>query len=218
MSWETDIESDLDWRLAELAALKIQAAGSPAKSILQSALLRALIAMLYAHYEGYCKNAIRIYLREIKALGVQRIDCKERLGVFSLQKAFREAKSYSTDQCWRFYQDNLDKLLHEVVDYEIDQHGEIALVGESNLKPADLRANFDFACLPQTEVDNHEQLLKGLVGRRNGIAHGKKLLVNDLADYEEYERAATAAMYDIAYSIIDALTDKQYLKHVAYYG
>lgn len=95
MSWQTELEEDLDWRMAELAALKLQAAMAPSGSILQNALLRALVAMLYAHYEGYCKSAIRIYLREVKASGIKRADCKERLAMFSLQKTFREAKSYT---------------------------------------------------------------------------------------------------------------------------
>lgn len=218
MSWQTELEDDLDWRLAELAALKLQAARAPSESILQNALLRSLVAMLYAHYEGYCKSAIRIYLREVKVSGIKRADCKERLVTFSLQKTFREAKSYTTDQCWEFYTKILDQMLQDGLDYDVDKHAEIALVGESNMYPADLKANLEYACLPQTEVDNHEQLLKSLVGRRNGIAHGRKMLVTNLAAFEELENAATSAMYDITYSIIASLENEDYRKTVPYYG
>lgn len=88
-------------------------------------------------------------------------------------------------------------MLQGGLEYELDKNTDIALAGESNMYPADLKANLDYVCLPQTEVDNHEQLLKSLVGRRNGIAHGQKMLVTDLAAYEELENAATSAMYDI---------------------
>lgn len=218
MSWQTELEKDLDWRLAELAALKLQAAGARSGSILQNALLRALVAMLYAHYEGFCKIAIRIYLREVRATGIKRVDCKERLVTFSLQKTFREAKSFTTDQCWEFYNESLDQMLQGGLEYELDKNGEIALLGESNMYPTDLKANLEYACLPQTEVDNHKQLLKGLVGRRNGIAHGEKMLVKDLSAYEELEKAATSAMYDITYSIIETLENQAYCKPMPYYG
>lgn len=218
MSWETDLENDLDWRLAELTTLKFQAANAPKNSILQSALLRALVAMLYAHYEGFCKSAIRICLREVQSSGIKRVDCKERLVAFSLQKVFRELKAYTADQCWEFYSRGLERELQSELKYECDRSGEIVLVGESNMYPADLKANLDYACIPQTEVDNHEQSLKGLVGRRNGIAHGEKLLVNDLAAYEELEKATISTMYDVTFGIIATLENRNYLKPIPYPG
>jgi hypothetical protein len=218
MSWQDDLENELDWRFEELAVLKLQAARAPANSLLQRAVLRAIIAMLYAHYEGFCKTAIRIYLREVKARGVRRKECLDRLACFSLQKPFRESKSYSTEQCWEFYMNSLHSALGDVVDYELDSKGEIALEGESNLYPGLLRTNLQNVCLPHTEVDTHDQVLRSLVGRRNDIAHGKKLIVADLTTFEEHERAVSDVMYGIAYAIIDALDNGDYLKSIPYEG
>ena len=218
MSWQKDLEDDLDWRFEELAVLKLQAASAQKGSVLQRAILRALVAMLYAHYEGFCKTAIRLYLREIKAIGTRRAECLEPLTVFSLQETFRKMRGFTTDQCWHFYMNSLNQILTSVMDYELDKYGEIALEGESNLYPEMLRANLQHACLPHPEVDTHERLLGSLVGHRNGIAHGKKLTIGELAKYEEFERATSDVMYGLAYSIILAIETQSYLRPVAYEG
>jgi MAE_28990/MAE_18760-like HEPN len=218
MSWQKDLEDELDWRFEEMVVPKLQAARAADGSLLQRAILRALIAMLYAHYEGFCKTAIRIYLLEIKAMGVRREECVERLRMFSLQKAFRELKGYSNEQCWSFVTNSFSHMLKEVMDYELNRESEIALEGEANLYPALLRENLQSVCLPHDEVDAHELLLKSLVSRRNGIAHGKKLIIADLTTYELHERAVHDVMYGLAYAIIETLENRRYLGSVMYEG
>jgi hypothetical protein len=218
MTWQAELEADLDWRFEELAALKLQTASVPAGSILQRALLRSLCAILYAHYEGFCKGGIRLYLEEIRKSGVRRSDCVEELVIFSLQKEIRKTKSFATGECWRFFAETLPKVLQQAIEYELDNEGEIALQGESNLYPELLRRNLQDTGLSCAAVEIHEIRLKSLVGRRNGIAHGKKLTIPTLAAYQEYEDAASAVMYELAFAIIDALDENRFLKSFAYLG
>ncbi|WP_433935604.1 MAE_28990/MAE_18760 family HEPN-like nuclease [Brevundimonas diminuta] len=42
-----------------------------------------------------------------------------------------------------------------------------------------------------------------LVSRRNDIAHGKKVFIQDMTYYREYEDAASALMYNLALAIVD---------------
>lgn len=218
MSWQSDLENDLDWRFAELAALRFQAANTPPGSTVQRALLRALWAMLYAHYEGFCKTAIRIYLKEIRSGNVRRQECKEMLAVFSLQKVLRNTKGFAAEACWQFYSTTLPQALQDAIDYELDKDGEILLEGESNLYPTLLRTNLQHVGLPHVEVDAQELRLGQLVGRRNSIAHGKKLIIHDLPTYQDYENAASEVMYGIAFAVIGALEGKTYLRAVRYEG
>ncbi len=51
------LEEDLDWRIAELGILKTQVVSARKGSDRYQVMLRALWAMLYAHYEGFCKFA-----------------------------------------------------------------------------------------------------------------------------------------------------------------
>lgn len=212
MSIQNDLEKDLDWRFAELAALRYQVIGVPKGSIAFQGLLRALVALLYAHYEGFCKNTIRLYLNKIQSEGSRRQDCIEQLMVFSLQKTFRQSKSFTTQECWQFYKANLQAILHEIIDYDLDGNGDVALIGESNLYPNLLKENLQGIGLPQLEIDKHELRLRNLVGRRNGIAHGQKLVIHDLATYQEYESSASAVMYEIALNVVESLDNKSYLR------
>jgi len=53
--WAREIENDLRWREAELASLKAHAISTRSNDVAHKAALRAIWAMLYAHYEGFTK-------------------------------------------------------------------------------------------------------------------------------------------------------------------
>jgi MAE_28990/MAE_18760-like HEPN len=94
------LEEDLDWREAELASLKAEVAIAGTGSVKHRALLRALWAMLYAHYEGFSVFAWATYLEEVGKIGLIRRDLDPRLAHFSLVKRFREMKHTCTT--WEF--------------------------------------------------------------------------------------------------------------------
>lgn len=91
-NWLKQLEDDLDWREAELASLKKQVVTAPKGSVTQQVLLRAIWALLYAHYEGFCKFAWDLYLNELQNARVKRKDCKDEIAKLSLQKQFKELK------------------------------------------------------------------------------------------------------------------------------
>jgi hypothetical protein len=53
--------------------------------------------------------------------------------------------------------------------------------------------------------------LKSLVARRNEIAHGQKMTISSLTEYQEYENAAIVVMHELAISVLEALESKCYL-------
>ena len=53
--WSQQLEEDLSWREGEIASLKLAiVAAVPSR---RAPLLRAAWALLYAHYEGFCRFA-----------------------------------------------------------------------------------------------------------------------------------------------------------------
>ena len=76
-NWSQQLEDDLKWREAELASLKEQVVISSKHSVRYQALLRAMLALLYAHYEGFCKFAWELYLDELQNSRIKRKDCKD---------------------------------------------------------------------------------------------------------------------------------------------
>ncbi|MEH2027271.1 MAE_28990/MAE_18760 family HEPN-like nuclease [Nostoc sp.] len=206
-NWDKQLEDDLDWRQAELASLKSQVIKATNGSVMHQVLLRAMWALLYAHYEGFCKFAWDLYLDELKNSGVKRKECKDEIARLSLQKQFKELKGdLSLENLWKFTQTGLKSLLEENIDFQIK------LETESNLYPNIFRENSLQVCLDCTLVEQYQIELRTLVRRRNDIAHGQKMIIKDLKEYQKYEDAALEVMHELAISIVDCLDNKLYLR------
>jgi hypothetical protein len=89
---------------------------------------------------------------------------------------------------------------------------ELSLETDSNLWPNLLRDNSTEVDLPHKKVDEHELKLKALVARRNEIAHGKKMVIASLAEYQPYEDAAILVMHELAVAVLECLEKKTYLR------
>ncbi|MFB2982814.1 MAE_28990/MAE_18760 family HEPN-like nuclease [Microseira sp. BLCC-F43] len=201
--WLQQLEEDLDWRQAELAILKQQAVLAAKDSARYRVLLRAMWALLYAHYEGFCKFAWDLYLDELQKTGVKRKDCKDTIARLSLYKKFKEMRgNLSPLSIWEFGQTGFNLMLEENLDFPEK------LETQSNLWPDVLKQNSLLAGLDCKLVDQYEIELKALVRRRNDIAHGQKMIIKDLNEYQKYENAALEVMHELAVSIVDCL-DKQ---------
>ncbi|MFP4574489.1 MAG: MAE_28990/MAE_18760 family HEPN-like nuclease [Coleofasciculus sp.] len=207
-NWLNQLEEDLDWRLTEIAILKKQAVLASKDSDRYRALLRALWAMLYAHYEGFCKFAWDLYLDELQKAGVKRKDCKDEIAKLSLQKQFKSLKGdLSPESLWNFGQTGFRTMLEDNLDFQVK------LETQSNLYPQLFKENSLKVCLSCTLVDQYEIELKGLVRRRNEIAHGQKMIIKDLNEYKKYEDAAIEVMHELAIAIVDCLDQRLYLKN-----
>jgi len=207
-NWLNQLEEDLDWRLTEIAILKKQAVLASKDSDRYRALLRALWAMLYAHYEGFCKFAWDLYLDELQKAGVKRKDCKDEIAKLSLQKQFKSLKGdLSPESLWNFGQTGFRTMLEDNLDFQVK------LETQSNLYPQLFKENSLKVCLSCTLVDQYEIELKGLVRRRNEIAHGQKMIIKDLNEYKKYEDAAIDVMHELAIAIVDCLDQRLYLKN-----
>lgn len=206
-NWAKEIENDLDWRWSELASIKIQIVKADKGSVKYEALLRALVVLLYAHYEGFCKFSWDLYLDTLEKQRLKRKDCDDRIVRLSLNKKFKELKSDLSPQgVWDFFTTHFPLLMDDHLEFKV------RLETQSNLWPNLLKANSQEVGLSCAMADYHESLLKALVRRRNNIAHGRRELIRDLDEYEKYENAAFDAMYELGLSVVDCLEGKAYLK------
>jgi hypothetical protein len=206
-NWAKEIEEDLDWRWSELASIKIQILKADKSSVRHKALLRALVVLLYAHYEGFCKFSWDLYLDSISKQKLKRKDCNDRFVRLSLSEKFGELRSdLSSQGIWEFCTTNFPSAMDD--DLELT----VRLDTKSNLWPNLLKDNSQEVGLECKMADYHKNLLKALVGRRNQIAHGRRELISDLHEYEKYEKAAFETMYELGLSVVECLEKKSYLK------
>jgi hypothetical protein len=203
--WAGEIEEDLKWREAELGSLKLAAASAPPKSDRQRALLRALWTMLYAHYEGFFKFCWDLLLNEIEKDGCLRDKAIMPVAVLSLSKAFQELRGdTSAAAIWTFVHTRLPEAMKQPVAFAN------RLETKSNLWANLAKENSASVGLPTTQIEVNGPQINAIVGRRNEIAHGKKLIVESLDDYSVYEQAAMVVMHELAVAVVDQLDTRSF--------
>jgi hypothetical protein len=200
------LEEDLKWRESELASLKLLASDAEAGTVRHHALLRALCALLYAHYEGFCKFAWDYYFESLEKTGVLRRDCASHIARASMQKDFKEMRgNLSPDAMWDFCTARFGSLMQERLEFVLK------LETNSNLWPNLLIENSSAVGLACSAARENAVKLRSLVARRNDIAHGQKMTIANLGEYHDYENAAIVVMHELAISVLEALESESYL-------
>lgn len=202
------LERDLKWREAELASLKKHAALSTPNSIERSSLLRALLAMLYAHYEGFTKFCWETLLDHIQSQGIARIKLTKSFAMLSLEDEFRDLRgNTSADKLWDFASSDFNDALQLSARFEENCRPST----ESNLWPNVYEREAQKMQLSCVLMNSHRQTLKSLVSRRNDIAHGKENMLRDLEEYQQFEEAVVSVMHELAISVLNTIEEKSYL-------
>lgn len=203
---EDEILQDLLWREDELVMLKILAHSSKEKKIQHNVLLKSLLLMLYAHYEGFCKFAWEQYLSVISNQNILRLHLHDSIICFSLEDEFRKIKNLSSDKIYNFFITTLPILMNEKVNFNIK------LEAESNLKSNIFEKNSNKINITVPSFQESHRIINRLVFIRNQIAHGEQNYINDLTEYQKFEKTTIEVMYNLAEVIIDAINEKKYLK------
>jgi hypothetical protein len=192
------LEQDLDWRSAELAIFRELLVLHGPTRIRTNALFRAAWLLLYAHYEGFCKYALQLYAEFLGSLPTCE-PLSDATFIYIHQAAIRTARSKPAAEIFRFFREEIDLLRSAPPPVaEVDT--------QSNLWPNLLERMLLSFDIPTAEILCDATKIKTLVGRRNDIAHGKQVFINDIKYYSEYEGSAQALMYSLALAIVDKAT------------
>jgi len=202
------LESDLDWRRAELASLKILVLENRHRADRQHALLRSLWTLLYAHFEGFCKVAIELYAEYLSKQKITRESLVEPLVVTSLEGVFREYEGDKSHTGKRAFLASLEIAMKSPAAFEL-------AVVESNLWShvlAKILTSIDIKC---TYLEQVHTRIDTLVGRRNAIAHGDAVYVKDLADYQQFEDAVVLIMTEIALAVCENAEGRRFIRGIS---
>ena len=82
------LEDDRTWRQDEIRFLRNQLANLEREDE-KSKYRRALVPMLYAHYEGFCKVALQHYVKVVNAAGIACEDASAAIIAASWELIFR---------------------------------------------------------------------------------------------------------------------------------
>lgn len=201
--FSAQITEDRSWRLKEISDLK--AAIIRADDNLRRVLLRALITICYAHWEGYVRFAARKYLEHVALRKLQYGDLdRQFLRNYFLPRlaALSTSKSSITERC---------ALVDEILSSSDRRFSRI------NEDLINTRANLNFdvftdiclvCCIPiQSFAEKATFVDVVLLKRRNAIAHGEDTFVG-IEDLDGLTNETVAIMRAFG----DALENHVYLK------
>ena len=203
MSVLDTLTNDLDWRETEIASMRLLLLSGSISPCQHTVLLRAAWAMLYAHYEGFCKNALATFFDAATGTGVLNSDLPKPTKALALGATFRRLRKLPDfefiDELEIFSPTYL-KATPEFPDVDT----------QSNLWPNVLIDLLESADLCSDKVKEHKAKLSTLVARRNNIAHGENNIISEFAYYKSYEDAVYDVIYDLAYQVEARLRRQPY--------
>lgn len=224
-SFVTQLEQDREWRESEMRSLLNDLRhrdSEPAKNEFR----RPLVALQYAHYEGFTKFALQHYVNAVNSKSLKCSDATPELVALCFTKVFRELRN--PDPKGRLFKGALpvDTPLHKFA-REVHFLSEIdgvfgkaltidegAVDTESNLTPAVLRKNLFRLGLSLSFVDGIEADLNRLVGIRNEVTHGDSKMKRGVTeeDYNKFAAACKKAMDNVDAQVRDAYRLGRYLR------
>jgi hypothetical protein len=163
------LDAEMSWRIKEIAAFKL---ATKAENIDRRVFVRAGVALIYAHWEGFIKAASEHYLNYVDNRGHLYRDLKSCFAVFGLKSKLRmlvdSRKARPNIEAFEFVLGAMDKQAKMSVASAIDT--------ESNLTSrvfANIATSLDIGTAGYETKYN--LIDESLVNRRNKIAHGEYL-------------------------------------------
>ncbi len=175
-SLETQVEADLAWREAELAVFREMLASKNYGEVRSRALFRAGWALLYAHYEGFIKFCLDLYLEYICKRHVHCRSLPHRLFIYLIDEEIQRAKSLPPEEIVNFFLNEFQCLRDKAPQA-------VTVNTQSNLWPDLLEKILVRLDLEAPDIVRERRRLQTLVARRNDIAHGKKVFIDDFDYY-----------------------------------
>lgn len=204
---QDNLDEDFAWRIKELNLLKSQIPKTP--NPLQTVLIRAAIAMLYAHWEGFVKYAAENYLNYVSLRGLRHEQLESCFVALCLRKKINEM-----DDTHRF------DLQTAAVDFMLQQLNERAYIPYEGI--IDTKSNLSFfvfrdICtvigIDYKKYQLRENLIdKQLLEFRNTIAHGKYLSMN-FDEYQNVYNTIVAMMREIKDDIMNAAVTEKFKRN-----
>lgn len=204
-SISSQLSLDRTWRIRELSDLKT--AVRRADSVGARVLLRALVCICYAHWEGYVRFAARKYLEHValRKLAYGELSRQYRRNLFLPRlSALSKSKGSLQERC---------ELVDQILDSEDKRFSKVnneLISTQSNLSSA-VFADICLICGVDAQFfgTNATFIDVVLLKRRNAIAHGEETFV-DVNDMDKLIDTTTGLMRDFGDELDNQAALKKY--------
>lgn len=167
------LDTELGWRIKEIADMK--SAVKKARFLSEKTIIRAAVALLYGHWEGFVKSATTGYLNYVENQGLTYAELHTCFVVFGLKKVLNELaesrKAAGNIAAVEFLREQLGERAQLKIDRAINTEANLSSQVLANIL---LSVGIDASPYESRYHLIDERLLK----RRNNIAHGEFLEVS----------------------------------------
>ena len=220
--FRAQLEEEYEWRNAEVRFFHNLCEGISIDEE-KKQFRRAIILLLYSHFEGYCKFALSLYVSAINEHGLVCREANSAIIAASLHDVL--SKLRDGDGKAAEFRNELpdDSKLHrfardrefiertaEIMERPVLIPDDIVNTG-SNLKPVVLRKNLYRLGLPHDQFSALDSSINKLLELRNKIAHGETRAGIDQRLYESLRECATRIMTGITSGLTTAFEEKWFL-------
>ncbi|KCZ71931.1 hypothetical protein ANME2D_01987 [Candidatus Methanoperedens nitroreducens] len=167
------LDSDLGWRKKELTFIVSSMSSTNKRNI--DIHLRIGIAILYAHWEGYIKNAGTYYVIYIKQLGLRYDELRENFIALALRNTFctclETNKTSTHTKLVNILVNNLSTIAN-IPYYDV-------IDTQSNLRWKVFKEILDTLGLEDSFYITKDKQINKLVDNRNDVAHGQRVYFDE---------------------------------------
>lgn len=227
--FRAQLEYEFNWRQKELALLKNQLSNIPEAD--KKTYCKALIIMLYSHFEGFCRMAFLTYIKLINDEKITRSDAKEHIIASSLLDVFRDIENPDkpdSKRCKTFkissdetkfqkfflhiqFIREFETILQQKIDISDKLSKDIA-DPESNLGPKVMQKILYRLGLPYDKFNEYTGVIQHLRLRRDDFAHGEPVEGIKEKDYRDLEEKVYIIISDLIMLLTNAAENKSYLR------
>lgn len=188
---------------------------------------RAMVLMLYAHFEGGVKFSFQVYVKFLNELNIAVGDANTEIaaaGISDVMQAlrdpYRKCPEFSRElpddsDLHRFARDReLMSVLPEILSRKLSIDDRVVNT-ESNLKPVILRRILYRLGLDHHLYDHHEYAINKMIRIRNSIAHGESMAGVSEEKYEKLRDVVFDVMQDVRLKLRDCLHRQVYRRGAA---
>lgn len=225
-NFTTEIESEYARKREELGKIEnsLRLSNTESDEELQGLLRNAMVVMLYAYFEGFCKKIFEIYVTYLNGKKEKVKNVKSALAAATIAEEFDllENLQHAPEKYGIDYKENgklkryarrieFTELFYTLMDKTVSIP-ETILNTESNLRPEVLnRILFNLAF--DYRVENKEKgYLNKLVNYRNDIAHGTFTRAISPEDFDNCKKTTWLLMEKIKNEVIRNYEEMMYLK------
>ena len=222
-----ELEHELLERTDELSKIEnfFDMYANSSSDVLSGIMRKSLILLLYAHFEGYCKQAFQFYIVYINRKQLPLNCVKHGIIAANLNAEFQKLfdtnhkpisiTTLSNDGSIQLHGRKRNFLIEcENITARMTNLDESIINTEANLKPDVLRKILFQLELDCSIIDAYQGEIHRLVNIRNSYAHGERSRYPSQSEYNDYKLAALTTMNNIKNIVEKAFYEQAYLKAV----